>query len=71
MHQINPKKLHLSKWTAVLPINREKHFLVTELIVDEDNKVQECVLEAVLSKRTQTIDWRTLKNPNTWRQGWV
>ena len=25
MHRINPAKLHLSKWTAVQPVNREKH----------------------------------------------
>ena len=27
-HQINPEKLMLSKWTAVTPTHKEKHFLV-------------------------------------------
>lgn len=30
MNQINPSKLLNSKWTAVKPINREKHFLVAD-----------------------------------------
>jgi len=29
MNRINPKKLQHSKWTAVQPRNKEKHFLVT------------------------------------------
>ncbi|NLZ79547.1 MAG: TIGR02450 family Trp-rich protein, partial [Gammaproteobacteria bacterium] len=29
MHRINPKKLLHSKWTAVSPVNKEKHFMVT------------------------------------------
>ncbi|PHX31168.1 hypothetical protein AO354_03220 [Pseudomonas syringae pv. syringae] len=36
MNQINPRKLLLSKWTAATPLNREKHFLVTELFKDEE-----------------------------------
>jgi len=27
-HYLNPKKLRLSKWTAVNPKTKEKHFLV-------------------------------------------
>jgi tryptophan-rich hypothetical protein len=34
--QINPAKLLLSKWTAVKPVNKEKHFLVTKLIEPEN-----------------------------------
>ena len=30
MNPLNPKKLLNSKWTAVKPRNKEKHFLVTE-----------------------------------------
>ena len=35
MNKINPKKLLNSKWTAVKPTNKEKHFLVTEIEFDE------------------------------------
>ncbi len=70
MTRINPEKLLLSKWTAVTPLNKEKHFLVTELIRDEHEKVTACVIEAVLSKRNQSIAWIELKNSSLWRQGW-
>ncbi|MDY0205691.1 MAG: TIGR02450 family Trp-rich protein [Pseudomonas sp.] len=70
MHQINPKKLLHSKWTAVRPVNKEKHFLVTELKLDEEGNVIHCLLEAVISNREEAIDWQDLKNTEHWRQGW-
>ncbi len=70
MHQINPKKLLHSKWTAVSPVNKEKHFLLTELKFDEAGNVIHCLLEALISNREASIDWRELKNTAHWRQGW-
>lgn len=70
MHQINPKKLSLSKWTAVNPVDREKHFLVAAISFDEEGKVLSCVLEAVISKREIAIDWRQLRDAKQWQQGW-
>ncbi len=69
--QINPDKLLLSKWTAVAPHNREKHFLVSRLLRDELENVVGCELEAVLTQRRQTIDWQVLKDDSCWRQGWL
>ncbi|RON62367.1 TIGR02450 family Trp-rich protein [Pseudomonas fluorescens] len=70
MNRINPQKLLLSKWTAAHPQNREKHFLVTELIRDEEGTVLEVELQAVLTKRTEQLDWQILKNHSEWMQGW-
>ncbi|RVU32741.1 TIGR02450 family Trp-rich protein [Neptunomonas marina] len=70
MHRINPKKLLHSKWTAVKPVNKEKHFLVTEVEFDEEGQVVHCLIEAVMSKREISIDWRSLKDQAYWRQGW-
>ncbi|MEM1091938.1 MAG: TIGR02450 family Trp-rich protein [Pseudomonadota bacterium] len=70
MNQINPRKLMHSKWTAVTPVNREKHFMVTKVEFDEDGTVVSCELEAVMSKRPQSIDWRELKDVSRWRFGW-
>lgn len=70
MNQINPAKLHNSKWTAVKPINREKYFLVSEVEYDEEGAVISCVIESVLSKNEYSIDWRELKNEEKWAQGW-
>ena len=67
---INPEKLLLSKWTAVRPQNREKHFLVTRLLRDERELVIGCALEAVLSRREQQIDWRLLSDAGLWQPGW-
>ena len=70
MNPINPKKLLHSKWTAVQPVNKEKHFMVTEVEFDEEGGVVEWVIEAVMSKRSESIDWTVLKNTDSWRQGW-
>ncbi|MBC3778012.1 MULTISPECIES: TIGR02450 family Trp-rich protein [Pseudomonas] len=70
MNRINPRKLLLSKWTAAHPQNREKHFLVTELIRDEDGTVLEVELQAVLTQRSERLDWRTLQNNEHWLLGW-
>jgi len=67
---INPAKLLLSKWTAVQPQQREKHFLVTKLLRDEQDHITGCVLEAALTQRAQAIDWKLLKDASQWRQGW-
>jgi tryptophan-rich hypothetical protein len=71
MNNFTNRKLHLSKWTAVKPCNKEKHFIVTELLFDTDDNISKCIIEAVHSKREQTIDWRELKNTDKWQQGWT
>ncbi|NVJ64536.1 MAG: TIGR02450 family Trp-rich protein [Flavobacteriaceae bacterium] len=69
-NQINPAKLHNSKWTEVNPKRREKHFLVSDIKFDDDGAVLLCKVEAVLSRNEYAIDWRELQDPLTWRQGW-
>ena len=70
MNQINPTKLPNSKWTAVKPVHKEKHFIVTDVEYDEESVVVSCVIEAVLSKRAQAIDWEVLKDKQHWLHGW-
>ncbi|HCM05072.1 MAG TPA: TIGR02450 family Trp-rich protein [Oceanospirillales bacterium] len=70
MTKINPKKLLNSKWTAVKPVNKEKHFMITELKFDEEGEVIHCLIEAVISNRAEPIDWKVLKNTDIWLQGW-
>mgnify|MGYP006110110923 CR=1 FL=1 len=71
MNKISPKKLLNSKWTSVVPVKKEKHFMVTEIEFDEDGGVISCSIEAVMSKRTALIDWRDLENDCDWVQGWT
>ncbi|MGO2236033.1 TIGR02450 family Trp-rich protein [Marinomonas sp. UCMA 3892] len=70
INQINPNKLLLSKWTSTSPQQKEKHFIVTKLIRDEENMVVECVLEAVINKNQYCLPWQTLASPDNWLQGW-
>ncbi len=70
---LSPKKLLLSKWTAVQPVNREKHFVVVRVIEAEPPAVciEHIELQAVHSQRVQQLHWRELTNAAVWRQGWV
>lgn len=68
--RLNPEKLLLSKWTAVAPQRKEKHFLVSTLLRDENEVVTGCVLEAVMTRREETLDWRALQDESRWLQGW-
>ena len=70
MNKINPKKLLNSKWTAVTPVKKEKHFIVSEVEFDEENLVVSCNIEALISKRSMPINWRDLKDDSNWLQGW-
>jgi tryptophan-rich hypothetical protein len=73
MNLLNPKKLRLTKWTAVKPIAKQKHFLVSRVIQPEveTDPVELVEIESVFSKATQIIQWRELQNDEVWRQGWV
>ena len=62
------KLLH-SKWTAAAPVNKEKHFIVTALIVPEAPGI-EITMEAVLTGRSFIMRWRELKDAGQWLQGW-
>lgn len=70
--RLNPRKLLLSKWTAVTPQQREKHFLVTRVIEPDDPAlpISEVEIEAVYSHRSQIIAWQTLTDTTRWQQGW-
>ena len=73
MNPVNVKKLLLSKWTAVKPVDKRKHFLVTKVIKPEAPElvVQWVELQAVHSSLTRRIDWHELRDPALWRIGWV
>ena len=70
MNRINPNKLLLSKWTAVEPQHKERHFMVTKIIREENETILACELEAILTKTIYKIKWQTLKNSSSWLMGW-
>ena len=73
MNPLNPKKLLLTKWTAVKPIAKQKHFLVSRVIEPDlpTDPIVSVEIEAVFSKAVQMIAWRELQDNSVWRQGWV
>jgi len=70
---LSPKKLLLSKWTAVKPSHKRKHFLVSRVVLPElpEQAIEFLELEAVFDQHIQVIPWRELKDSEIWLQGWV
>lgn len=67
----NPRKLMLSKWTALHPERKEKHFMVTKLYWDEEKQLVINVdLEAVMTKNIYNLSPEDLKSKDKWMQGW-
>ncbi|HSC84865.1 MAG TPA: TIGR02450 family Trp-rich protein [Pseudomonas sp.] len=60
----------MSKWTARQPQQREKHFLVSQLFCDEEGVVQQIELQAVLTRRSERLDWQQLQDDERWQMGW-
>lgn len=72
MSPLARNKLVGSKWTAVVPVNREKHFLVLRWLETTPGTRPEWLeLEAVYTGRRFTLPWRELKDDTRWRQGWL
>jgi tryptophan-rich hypothetical protein len=69
----HPKKLANSKWSAVTPQQREKHFLVVAVELDpqDPQRVTAVTLEAVLSRRQFSLHWSALADQSQWQPGWL
>jgi tryptophan-rich hypothetical protein len=70
VNRINPEKLMKSKWTAIDPVNRQRHFIVTAVQRNNEGFVVSCELEAVMTRKAAQIDWRELKDASRWQTGW-
>ena len=70
---LSPKKLLLSKWTAVAPTRKERHFIVTRVVLPDPpaTRIELVELEAVHSGRSVVLPWRELTDGAVWRRGWV
>ena len=57
MNPLNPKKLLLTKWTAVTPIAKQKHFLVSRVIQPEQptDPIQDVEIEAVFPRSRKSL----------------
>lgn len=70
MNKVSPKALLHSKWTKVEVKNKEKHFIITKVETDEDQSIVVCIIEAVISHKEYSINWRDLKDSLCWKIGW-
>lgn len=70
MNKISPKSLLHSKWTKINVINKEKHFAIIKVSYDEEQRIEECIIQAVINNNEYSINWRDLKNPQQWKLGW-
>lgn len=70
--RLNPRKLPLSKWTAVQPAHKEKHFLVLRILLPDDpvQPITDVEVEAVYSHRRFVLPCKALTDTAVWRQGW-
>lgn len=71
-NQINPRKLLLSKWTSVIVLEKEKHFIVTKLLSPAESikKLEYVEMEAILTYSLKTIPVQDLKDKSKWLPGW-
>ena len=71
-HPLQAAKLLRSKWSAAVPVNKEKHFIVTALIAAEapGTQIDAVTMEAVMTGRSFTLRWRELNDAAQWLQGW-
>ncbi|MFT4837088.1 MAG: tryptophan-rich hypothetical protein [Psychromonas sp.] len=70
INPVSPKSLINSKWTKITVLNKEKHFIVSEVEFNEDKKIVRCVMQAVINHAEYDINWRSLKDGKQWLIGW-
>jgi tryptophan-rich hypothetical protein len=66
------KQLLLSKWTSLLPREKEKHFVVRRVFAKRSGESTTTFveIEAVMTKQTQTIPLQELGDASLWLRGW-
>lgn len=70
MNKVSPKSLLHSKWTKVNVENKERHFIITKVKFDEQQRIISCITEAVMTHQEYAINWRDLKDSQYWKIGW-
>jgi len=70
-NRFSKDKLLHSKWTAQEVKNKERHFMVTELVRNEQSHaVEQCILQAVMTKNEYVLNPDELKEVSAWQMGW-
>ena len=71
--KVGSKKLISSKWTAVQPIDKEKHFVVIRVFERRtgESTTVHLELESILSKRVRSMPLHELSDATFWKRGWA
>jgi tryptophan-rich hypothetical protein len=56
-----------SKWTALQPVNQEKHFVIHDWVEPGSELLE---VEAIQSRRVFCLNWKRFKNSSDWKMGW-
>ena len=72
MSRSDPGRLLHSKWTAVSPVDKELHFVVTGILPPRspDRASLKLELTAIYSGRIRIVDRCELNDSSQWNQGW-
>lgn len=70
MNQVNIRKLLHSKWTAVDPEAKEKHFVVVDVLDSAAGVGERVLIEAIYTGETYSIFRSDLKDNSRWITGW-
>ena len=70
--RLDSRKLLQSKWTAVAPVDRELHFVLTRIVPARarSGAVRHVELRAVLTGRTRIVERDELTDSDRWQPGW-
>lgn len=60
----------MTKWSAIEVKRKERHFIVTRLIRNEQGTLIACELEAVINNNVYRVNWQELKDSTVWLMGW-
>lgn len=63
-------KLIGTKWTHLQAQGREKHYMVHKWDPEREEVRDTVIIEAVLTRRTQSLAISDLRDQNHWRMGW-
>jgi tryptophan-rich hypothetical protein len=66
----SPKNMVGSKWTALRPVNKEKHFVVSGQHKSSDETDSEFQIRSILTERIQAVKLSVLQDVTIWKRGW-
>ena len=69
-NRFSKDKLLGSKWTALHPMQKEKHFIVLDWDPKAPEQREKVLVEAVLTRRERLVPVSELRNCKDWRMGW-